>query len=602
MARRPAFAREEIERQRQQALSSLRVNFEDPEFVADAVIDRLIYGFHPYGVPQSGTPETLTSITRDDLIAYHRRNFVPNNAILAIVGDVTAEEAFDGVRKVFADWARRELPATQPTAPPDPTRRVVVINKPDAVQTEVRVGQIGVKRTNDDYMALNLALRILGGEGANRLHQVLRTARGLTYGAKADMDTLLESGDFEASTNTRTEATGEVVRLMVDEFWKLQRERVGERELSDAKAYMTGSFPLTIETPDAIATQVLNVLFYGLPVEQLQSFRDRVNAVRPDDIERVARYYLRPDRLSIVLVGNAAAFLPQLRNLGFGNPEVIEMADLDLMAVNFKRAPRVGRADRTGGAGRAGRAGEVLAYQPTSAQATRRPTATPAEQERAQTLLAQMIAAKGGLERLRNVKSLTAVTTARAMGRNAPPQSLDTTTSLEYPNRVRVETKTPAGEVIQVFDGRQGWVKDPRGVHDVPADMLQELEASLARDTILLLLGAQNGQVHVRVLPDSRDDQGRTRQAIEFSSQTLNPTVMYVDPQTHLVAKQTYVGGGLGQALVEEIFEDYQTVDGVAVAHRATIRVGGEVILERRVTKITINPPISPTLFTRPTL
>src|SRR5206468_8064781 len=134
----------------------------------------------------------------------------------------------------------------------------------------------------------------LGGEGANRLHQLLRTQRGLTYGAKADMNTLLESGDFEASTNTRSEATGEALRLMVDEFWRLQRERVSEREVSDAKAYLTGSFPLTIETPDSIATQVLNVLFYGLPVEQLETFRQRVNAVTVDDVERVARFYLRP--------------------------------------------------------------------------------------------------------------------------------------------------------------------------------------------------------------------------------------------------------------------------------------------------------------------
>ena len=143
-------------------------------------------------------------------------------------------------------------------------------------------------------MALNLAIRILGGEGANRLHQILRTARGLTYGAQADMDTRRESGAIEASTNTRSDATGEVLRLMVDEFWRLQRERVSERELSDAKAYLTGSFPLTIETPDAIATQVLNVLFFGLPIEDLQSFRERVNAVTPDDIERVARFYLSP--------------------------------------------------------------------------------------------------------------------------------------------------------------------------------------------------------------------------------------------------------------------------------------------------------------------
>ena len=114
-------------------------------------------------------------------------------------------------------------------------------------------------------MAVNLAIRILGGEGSNRLHQVLRTARGLTYGAQADFDTFKESGDFQAETNTRTAATGEVLRLIVDEFWRLQRDRVSERELSDAKAYLTGSFPLTIETPNAIAMQILNVLFYGLP-------------------------------------------------------------------------------------------------------------------------------------------------------------------------------------------------------------------------------------------------------------------------------------------------------------------------------------------------
>src|SRR4029079_19784294 len=188
-----------------------------------------------------------------------------------------------------------------------------------------------------DYMSLNLTLRILGGEGANRLHQVLRTERGLTYGAKADMDTLLESGDFEASTSTRSPATAEVLRLIVDEFWRLQRERVGERELNDAKAYLTGSFPLPIETPDAIGTQVLNVLFYGLPVEQLQSFRDRVNAVRTDDIERAARSFLRPDRLSVVLVGNAQLFLSQLRGLGFNNVEVVDVNDLDLLASDFKK-------------------------------------------------------------------------------------------------------------------------------------------------------------------------------------------------------------------------------------------------------------------------
>src|SRR6185369_13038091 len=115
-------------------------------------------------------------------------------------------------------------------------------------------------------------------------------------------------------------------------------ERVGERELDGAKAYLTGSFPLTIETPEAIAMQVVNALFYGLPLQELQNFRERVNAVTPDDIQRVAKALLKPDRLSVVLVGNAAAFASQLRGVGFGTFETIEIADLDLTSASFKRS------------------------------------------------------------------------------------------------------------------------------------------------------------------------------------------------------------------------------------------------------------------------
>src|SRR5437763_4844774 len=208
-------------------------------------------------------------------------------------------------------------------------------------------------------MALNVAIRILGGEGSNRLHQVLRTERALTYGAQASFDTLKWSGDIEAETNTRSEATGEVLRLIVDEFWHLQRDRVGERELADAKAYLTGSFPLTIETPDQIAMQVLNVIFYDLPLEHLQTFRERVNAVTADDVQRVARLYLKPDNLSVVLVGNAAAFTAQLQGVGFGKYETVELANLDLTAADFKQGKTA--AGGAGKAGKAGKAGAVAA-------------------------------------------------------------------------------------------------------------------------------------------------------------------------------------------------------------------------------------------------
>jgi zinc protease len=140
MARHPAFAPAEMDRHRQQTLASLQVSLEDPDYVADAVFDRLVYGFHPYGMPHTGTPETISGITRDDLVAFHRKFFAPNNAILAIVGDVTADAALDSARKVFGDWERREIPIEKLVDPPPPTRRLVIVDKPDAVQTEVRVG------------------------------------------------------------------------------------------------------------------------------------------------------------------------------------------------------------------------------------------------------------------------------------------------------------------------------------------------------------------------------------------------------------------------------------------------------------------------------
>jgi len=348
VARNPTFAPEEIERQRERQVSSLQVSDEDPDYLASVLFDRLVYGFHPYGLPGSGTPASLGSISQDDLREFHRRYFVPNNMILAVVGDVTSEEAFATAERTFGKWARGEVPSWRPIDPPQPTRRLVIVDKPDSVQTEIRVGQLAIPRKHPDFLAFDLAVKILGGEGANRLHRVLRSERGLTYGAEADTEAMKAAGDFVAKTNTRTETTAETLRLTLEEFSKLQRQRVYERELGDAQAYLAGSFPLTIETPNEIATIIINALFYELPLEEIPTFRERVLAVTPDDIQRVARLYIKPDRLSIVLVGNAKAFVGQLRNVGFTDFEVIPIEQLDLMSATLTKAPRRASADQGG--------------------------------------------------------------------------------------------------------------------------------------------------------------------------------------------------------------------------------------------------------------
>ncbi|MSO52588.1 MAG: hypothetical protein CK533_11940 [Acidobacterium sp.] len=337
IVQRPTFAPEEVERQRQQALSALKVSADDPDAVAGQVIDRLIYGFHPYGLPGGGTAASLASLTRADFVDYHQKYFVPNNALIAVVGDIGAAEAMIGLEKHFGGWQPGVVPAQSATEPPQPTKRVIVIDKKDAVQTEIRVGHLAIPRKHNDYEAVDQVVKILGGEGANRLQQVLRSQRQLTYGASADLDTYQLAGAVVAETDTQTSNTAEALRIVVDEFSRLQRERVFAEELAGAQDYMVGHFPLTLEAPDAIATQVLNQLFYELPVDDLPKYRERVLKVTADEIQRVARWFIRPGQLSVVLVGNADAFVKDLKGIGFGDYERIPIESVDLLSADFQR-------------------------------------------------------------------------------------------------------------------------------------------------------------------------------------------------------------------------------------------------------------------------
>lgn len=585
VVRSPAFAPDEIERQKQQVISSLQVSSNDPDYVASVLLERLVYGFHPYGLPNSGTPDTLAGITRADLQEYHRRYFVPNNMVLAIVGDVTSEEAFAAAERVFGGWPRGEIAATTITDPPPPTRRIVIVDKPDSVQTEIRVGQLAIPRNHPDYMAFDLATKILGGEGANRLHRVLRSERGLTYGAQADSQARKQAGHLVAETDTRTETTGETLRLTVDEVAKLQRDRVFERELSDAQAYLAGSFPLTIETPNDIATQVLNVLFYELPVEEIGTFRERVQAVTPDDIQRVARQYVRPDRLSIVLVGNAAAFIPQLRRVGFADFEVIPIDQLDLMSATLRQdSPRAA-------------AGTVRPMLVQAAYASRVGSAQ--IDGRATELLKRVIDAKGGLEALRSVRTVVADADTTFQMQQGPLVS-KTKTYVAYPDKFRVDATVGDATVIQVFNGGAAWAQDPAGVHDAPPAMREDFAASVRRDMIPMLVAAAEGRLTVRQLADEGSG-GQTFKVLELSGPDLSPVKLYLDDQ-YFVARQTFSTAGPDGRPVDaaEAFDDYRPIDGVQVPFKADVYRAGRVILSRTLTGVALNDPIDHALFARP--
>jgi hypothetical protein len=317
-----------------------------------------------------------------------------------------------------------------------------------------------------------------------------------------------------------------------------------------------------------------------------------VNAVTPDDIQRVAKALLRPDRLSVVLVGNSAAFASQLKGVGFGTFETVELADLDLTSATFKRTTVKAEA---GGAGPNPR-GLRPAVQYQQAPLASRPSdaAAPEETAKAIALLDKVIEAKGGLEKLRGLKSIVA-RQWQVSQRQGSEATLETTNYIEYPNHLRVESE---GQV-QGYDGARVWMKDARGVHDAPEAFVREMAAGIRRDVIALLLAAKAGALSVRLLPDVKDAEGTISHALELSATDLNPIVLYLDPATSQIRKRLYAADAPGRPIVEEAFFDYQAVDGIQFAYRATQKVG-PMSVERRVTDLKINVPVDPALFKRP--
>ncbi|MES1241298.1 MAG: pitrilysin family protein [Acidobacteriota bacterium] len=331
---RPSFPAEELERWRNQTLSGLQIQQSDPSYVATAAFQRLVLGEHPYGAPSSGTVESVRGLTRDDLVAFHRRQYVPNEAILAVVGDVRAADAFARVERAFGAWKRGEA-SSIPAVEVQPQRRIVVVDKPDAVQTEIRVGQPGIAYRDPDHYTADVYDAVFGSSPSSRLYDEVRRKRGLSYGASSEFRMPTRPGWFLASTYTKTESTVEAVGVTLDVIQAMDDQPVPAEELAQRKTYITGAFPLEIETPNGVAAKVLEALKFGYGKEYLESYRERIDAVTAEQVREFARKRLQPDRMLIVLVGNAKAFAADLEKR-FGKFETIPVTGVDLLQPDLR--------------------------------------------------------------------------------------------------------------------------------------------------------------------------------------------------------------------------------------------------------------------------
>lgn len=315
MMLRPTFPATELETVRGQQVAGLRAALGQPGTQAGRMFDRTVYGAaHPYG--RRSTVASVQSITRDDLVAWHRRHFVPANALLVVAGDVTPAQAEEMARRHFGGWTGGAAPTDEfPAAPARQAAEVLLIHRPGSVQSTIYVGHLGVGPESPDFYATQVLNMVLGASGDSRLERVLRGEHGWTYSARSRYQRLLGGGDFRASTEVRTAVTDSALSELLVQLRRIRDQSVPQAELEQAKGYLVASFPNTMETSLQAASRLAGVRLLGLPPEHLTQYPQRVAAVTAADVQRVARQYLHPDQSAIVVVGDATKILESIRGI-----------------------------------------------------------------------------------------------------------------------------------------------------------------------------------------------------------------------------------------------------------------------------------------------
>jgi zinc protease len=317
VARRPMFPEDGLERVRSERLMELIQQRDDAAAIAAKRFSHLIYGEGAYGNSVVGNPESVGRITSDDVRRYYSGHYLPNNLSIVVAGDIDTQRALSLMEQAFGDWKPGPEPERPKVSPlSHEASRIYLIDRPTAVQSEIRVGHLGVPRACEDYFALSVMNALLGGVFNSRINLNLREKHGYTYGARSTFAFRKQAGPFVVSAPVRNEVTRESVTEVLAELRRIRTGDVEESELADTKNYLMGVFPATVQSSSDVAGRLLDMELYGLPIEYFENYRESIAAVAREDVERVAHKYIDPDRAVIVIVGNAAQVREPIGTLG----------------------------------------------------------------------------------------------------------------------------------------------------------------------------------------------------------------------------------------------------------------------------------------------
>ncbi len=558
LMRDPAFREEKIDLAKRQLNTAIARRNDSPEAIARREADKLLWGADtPYGrVPEY---DTVAAVTRDDLRSFHGQFVHPNDIIIGISGDFDAKSMESRLRKAFGDW-KRGPQATKPEIAPKPSRGIYFVPKEDVTQSTIVLLHPGALKNDPDYHAIQVLNEVFGGGFSGRLMNRIRTEKGLAYGVGGGIGTGYDKpGAFLINMGTKSSSTHEAIDALYEEIRAIREAVVTPSEIALAKESILNSFVFMLDTPEKVLTQRMTLEFYGYPADFLERYRAGIDKVTAADLQRVARKFMRPEELAVLVVGNEKDFDKPLASRG-------EVKVLDITI-------------------------------PEPGASTAKPAAPAATNDAGRALLEKMKAFLGGaaLDGLKAIRSTSEIDATTSAGKMQITQS--TTTDL-VTGRVHRLMQTPMGEMQMVVSDAASFMKAPMGVQDLPASQAKAMKGELWIDPLYL---ARAGATEGLTL-----SSGGTEKTGDVEAATLDVDAMgtkatfWIDPATGQPLRRVRSNMARGEK-VEEIAEygEWKMVDGIRYPAKVTITANGEPQAEARVTSFEVNPTLDEVLFTK---
>ncbi len=505
------------------------------------------------------------------LAKFHDANYAPNQSLLAFAGDITPEEAFAAAEQYFGGWPKLDIAASAPPAPESVSgMHIWLIDKPDAVQTQIRAGKLGIRRGDPNYIPVAVMNRIFGGGYNSRLNTEVRVKKGLTYSAYSSFNPHSSAGSFAAGTYTRTEATVEAAKLVVDLIAKMSTGDVTPQEMDFARDYLAGVYPIQSETAEQVANRVLTAAAFDLPAGYNSTYPEKIRAVTSAQVRDMAMRYLSAKDLDLVFAGNVSAFRDALKKaFPDAKYEEISFDQVDLLAPDLRKSKQA--------------------------------AATHASLEQGKQIILAAAQAAGG-NALSSLAALKMTEDGKIMRPDGDvPRSVKWLVS--YPDRARGEFSLSGRNIVQVCDGHSAWVQMGTETRDATPMTREFLRAiALYGGGWGLYRGVLDGKISDSAIWAIGDEEIDGKKTIGVAvDAAFGPIKLFFDPATHLLVAARYQSAGpQGASDNEQRWSDYRTVEGRQFAFSTVVYRDGVKYMESTIQQLNLNPAVDDALFAMP--